>query len=103
MTVAHPLFLRPCVIAGETAPDDYSVVEDGKIVGRVYRDTGNRAEAWVWSVTIGIPSTAYGRSPSRDQAKADFRAAFDQLKATTDPEKLAKALAGLSPYRGPGQ
>jgi len=27
------LFLRPCIIAGETAPDDYSVVQDGRIVG----------------------------------------------------------------------
>jgi hypothetical protein len=44
-----PLRLRPSVIAGQTAPDDYSVfTEDERKVGRLYRDEGARNEKWCW-------------------------------------------------------
>jgi hypothetical protein len=87
------LFLRPCVIGGETAPNDYSVIEDDHVVGRIYLAQSGASHAWVWSVTVGIPSTAYGRAPSLDQAKAEFRAAFEALKASVGPERLAAAIA----------
>jgi hypothetical protein len=40
-----------CVIAGETRPNDWSVLHHGKIVGRVKKehDPFNDAKPWCWS------------------------------------------------------
>lgn len=71
------LFLRRCVIGGTAAPDDYSVIEDGNVIGRIYRSDQRRPEAWIWSITVHDPGrAAHGQSASLAQAKADFRAAW---------------------------
>jgi hypothetical protein len=73
-----PLFrLRPCIIGGESRPDDYSVVTlDGETIGRIYKTGSARTEAWVWSITVNIPGVAAnGRTLSLDDAKKAFRAA----------------------------
>jgi hypothetical protein len=75
-----PLFrLRPCIIAGESRPDDYSVVTlDGEVIGRIYKTGDARTEAWVWSITVNIPgAAANGRTLNLDDAKKAFRAAWD--------------------------
>jgi hypothetical protein len=72
-----PLFrLKPCIIAGETRPDDYSVVTlDGETIGRVYRIEGARTETWAWFARFaGAPS---GRTISLDEAKKAFRSAWN--------------------------
>src|SRR5690348_16500943 len=88
-----PLSLRPCLINGEPAPDDFNVIEDGAVIGRIYRTAQHQSETWVWSVTVGLPTTAYGRSQSFVQAKSEFRTAWAAFKAATDPGRLAQALA----------
>lgn len=74
--ISDPLPLRPTVIAGQTAPDDYCVVtEDGATVGRMYKVGGAGTETWAWFGHFsGAPS---GRALSRDEAKKAFRAAWD--------------------------
>jgi hypothetical protein len=70
--------LRPCVIGGQTAPDDCSVVtEDGETVGRIYRVDGARIESWAWFAHIP-GAAANGRALSLDEAKKAFRAAWDR-------------------------
>ena len=70
-----PLHLRPCIIAGESRPDDFSVVTlDGEVIGRIYKTGDARTEAWV----VNIPGVAAnGRALNLDIAKKAFRAAWD--------------------------
>ena len=72
-----PLFrLKPCIIAGESRPDDFSVVTlDGETVGRMYRVEVARTEQWAWFGHFsGAPS---GRTVNLAEAKKAFRAAWD--------------------------
>jgi hypothetical protein len=76
MTSSPPLRLRPCIIAGETRPDDFSVInEDGATVGRMYRVDGARTETWAWFARFGHNPT--GRASSLEEAKQALRAAWD--------------------------
>ncbi len=76
MLPSDPLRLRPTVIAGQTPPDDFCVVtEDGETVGRMYRVEGARTEIWAWFAHFGRSPS--GRASSRDEAKQQFRAAWD--------------------------
>jgi hypothetical protein len=98
MSIGH-LTLRLAVIGGQTAPDDYSVLEDGAVIGRILRATERKGEVWTWSVTAPIPGVANGSAASLDEAKHDFRASWTAFKATVDPDQLAQALAGLGGCR----
>jgi hypothetical protein len=50
-----PLSTRPCVIAGEAAPDDWSVVCDGVAIGRILRTHMlPDGKAWLWSITCRL-------------------------------------------------
>jgi hypothetical protein len=59
------LTLRKCVIGGETAPDDYSVIEDGTRIGRIRRAAEHRsrgrADVWKWNITVHIPGPPNGQ------------------------------------------
>jgi hypothetical protein len=70
-----PLFhLKPCIIGGESRPDDFSVVtSDGETMGRMYRVEGARTEQWGWH----FPGAPSGRTLSLDEAKMAFGAAWD--------------------------
>ena len=68
---------------------DYSVLEGEQRIGRI-RFAGERTPPiWLWNVDIhltgGLPM---GSSKDLDTAKADFKAAWEALKARTTPEEL---------------
>ena len=52
---------------------------------------------WLWNVTIhltgGLPM---GSSKDLDTAKAEFKAAWEELKARTTPEQLAAAYKAMN-------
>ena len=101
--------------------DDYSVLEDGQRIGRI-RLAGERTPPiWLWNV-VTLPGTdlegvwrrchdvggfrssetaltgglPMGSSTDLDTAKAEFKTAWEALKAGTSPEQLAAACRDLN-------
>ena len=73
---------------------DYSVLEGHQRI----RFAGERLPpVWLWNVVIhltgGLPM---GSSKDLDTAKADFKAAWEALKARTTPEQLLAAYRDLN-------
>ena len=65
--------------------EDYDVLADDKVVGRIYEPRGSRFGPselrWGWSIiTIvpGTPGVTNGTAATREEAMAKFRAAWDQ-------------------------
>jgi hypothetical protein len=85
MSTYAPLTLQPCVIGGQTAEGDYSVMQEGRIIGRIrLTESHVRKETiWSWGITIPhpVPPWAAGGSSSLPAAKDAFRAAWDRLSA----------------------
>jgi hypothetical protein len=91
----HDLFLRPCVIGGETKPDDYSVIWDGLTIGRIYRYAGSGAgDRWAWSAGLSvIPQQPRwrGLAGSLKEAKEAFRRAWDEIRPELTYDNLKEA------------
>jgi hypothetical protein len=59
-------------------PENFSVVHDELDVGRIYRTTGgDRGEGYAWSI-YGSPRRGF--APTRDQAAAEWKAAYELEK-----------------------
>jgi hypothetical protein len=62
---------------------DYDVLADGKVVGRIYEDAHRSTPPelrWMWSVTAimpAIPNVTNGHAGTREEAMARFRAAWE--------------------------
>jgi len=70
--------------SGEWSDDDYDVLSGDAVIGRVYEDkaVGNPELQWFWSIlrsNVGTrrPVWNNGRAPSLEEAKAQFRAAWE--------------------------
>ena len=76
---------------------DYSVLEGAQRIGRIRLADERMPPVWLWNVTIhltgGLPM---GSSPDLNTAKAEFKAAWKALKASTTPEQLAAAYAAMN-------
>src|SRR5215471_7046685 len=59
-------------------PDDYDVMQDDEIVGRIYRRNNDR-ELWRWMIRLWEPppGPSGGLADSLDAAMAAFRAKWD--------------------------
>ncbi|WP_316214268.1 hypothetical protein [Bradyrhizobium sp. SZCCHNR2032] len=96
--------LRPTVIGGETAPDDYVVVDaGGRPIGRIQliHMAGDRA-VWEWSVGLPNPRAPSGEADSLAAAKAAFRDGWAQFAAAIGEIRLARAFAGLAAVHARG-
>jgi hypothetical protein len=69
--------------SGVWKDEDYDVLADGKVVGRIYDDASASTPPdmrWFWSVTEilppAIPNKTNGHARSLDEAKAKFREAW---------------------------
>ena len=52
---------------------------------------------WLWSVTIHLPGgLSMGSAKGLHTAKAEFKAAWEALKARTTPEQLAAAYKAMN-------
>ena len=76
---------------------DYSVLEGHQRIGRI-RFAGERLPPiWTWNVVVhltgGLPM---GQAGDLDTAKADFKAAWEGLKAKTSQEELAAAYKAMN-------
>ena len=63
--------------SGHWSDDDYDVLSDGEVVGRIYRDDAPSSDAmrWFWALAYGFHedrSPTHGRAPTREDAMAAF-------------------------------
>ena len=70
--------------SGQWQDEDYDVLADGKVIGRIYEDASASTPPelrWFWSVTAilppAIPNKTNGHARTLDEAKAKFREAWD--------------------------
>ena len=76
---------------------DYRVLEGRQPIGRIRLAEEHMPPVWLWSITIhltrGLPT---GSAKDIDTAKAEFKAAWEALKARTTPEQLAAAYKAMN-------
>jgi hypothetical protein len=79
------LKLKPCAIAGQTCPDDWSVMYMGEAVDRIMRRDGIPPDSPQWFCSVTLPSVVgqHGAASSIDECKAKWRAAWERLDAVT--------------------
>jgi hypothetical protein len=63
--------------SGQWSDEDYDVLADGKVVGRIYEDASASTPPelrWFWSITEIAPATptTHGHAPTLDSGKAKF-------------------------------
>jgi hypothetical protein len=76
---------------------DYSVLEGRQRIGRIRFASERSPSLWI-HLPGGLPM---GSSKDLDTAKAEFKAAWQSLKARTPPERLAAAFKAMN-IRGDG-
>ena len=66
------------LVLRRAAPDDYDVIHEGEIVGRIYRMKADR-ELWRWTIRLWAPPPGpSGRlADTLDEAKGAFQAKWD--------------------------
>lgn len=73
--MANLALSRPPGFGGK---DDYDVLEDGRVIGRIMKRPQNQPERpWFWTITdANFPRSLDNRgySPTREDAIADFKA-----------------------------
>src|SRR6476646_9448908 len=71
---------------------DYSVLEDEQRIGRIRFADERIPGVWLWNVIINLPGgLPMGSARDLDTAKADFKTAWEALKARTPKDALAAA------------
>jgi len=77
--------------------NDYSVLEGGRRIGRIRFVIEGMPGVWLWAVTVplsgGLPT---GSASDFNTAKAEYKAAWKALKASTTPEQLASAYEAMN-------
>jgi hypothetical protein len=77
--------------------NDYRVLEAGQRIGRIRLAEERIPPVWLWAVTIHLPGgLPTGSSPDFHTAKAEFKAAWEALKARTTPAQLAAAYKAMN-------
>jgi hypothetical protein len=73
--------------SGEWNDDDYDVLVNGKVVGRIFEEGshfGPPQLLWRWSITEivpAVPNVTNGHAATLEEAKAKLRAAWEKAKA----------------------
>ena len=78
---------------------DYRVLEGRQRIGRIRFADERIPGVWLWNVTIHLHLTAglpMGSAKDLDTAKAEFKAAWEALKAKTPPEQLEAAYRAMN-------
>ena len=83
------LLLRPTGLPDDPERKDWSVIEDGAVVGRICEDlaVANPELRWFWSIFASRTDprrlAKTGRAPTLDEAKAQFRASWEEFTGET--------------------
>ena len=76
---------------------DYSVFEGRQRIGRIRFAEERLPPRWLWNVTVHLPGILpMGSAKDADTARAEFKAAWEALKARTAPEQLAAAYHAMN-------
>jgi hypothetical protein len=76
---------------------DYSVLDGEQRVGRIRFTDERLPGVWLWNVVVHLTAgLRMGSANDLDTAKADFKAAWEGLKAKTSPEDLAAAYRAMN-------
>ena len=76
---------------------DFAVLEGRQRIGQIRLVTERMPCVWLWSVTVHLPGGLPTDSAKEiDSAKAEFKAAWEALKARTTPEQLAAAYRAMN-------
>jgi hypothetical protein len=63
-------------------PEDYQVIADGQVIGRIHRSNSTARVKWEWGIHTearrGPPRPWNGMADSLDEAKAAFKAAWER-------------------------
>ena len=83
-----PLSLRPIGLALDRNRKDFTVLEDGQEIGRIYEDrTALATQRWFWSITVYVEPNAgvvtNARVPTLEEAKTQFRENWVKWKQQT--------------------
>jgi hypothetical protein len=71
---------------------DYSVLEGEQRIGRIRFSDERLPGVWFWNVVVHLTAgLRMGSANDLDTAKADFKAAWEELKARTSKDELAAA------------
>jgi hypothetical protein len=83
-----PLILRPTGLSSPVYKDqlDYTVIEDGREIGRMYENRhAPRELRWFWSITVYVdPKLGIrtdGHTTTLDHAKEQFRRSWERGRA----------------------
>ena len=77
--------------------NDYRVLEGGQRIGRIRFVIERMPGVWLWNVTIHLGGDLpMGSSRDLNTAKAEFKAAWKELKARTPPEQFAAAYRAMN-------
>jgi hypothetical protein len=86
------LLLRPTVIADGKLKDDYCVFHKDRCIGRIRLadERSWQGVVWQWHITplLPIPSWCNGNAASLDEAKSEFKEAWDRFYAFLTPEQI---------------
>jgi hypothetical protein len=70
--------------SGEWGEDDYDVLADGKVVGRIFKAAASpEGKPWMWTVLLSHHEDRTGYEPTREAAMAGIR---QELAAEVTPE-----------------
>ena len=76
---------------------DFAVFEGKQRIGRIRLATERMPCIWRWSVTIHLTGELpMGSAGDLDTARAEFKAAWEELKARISPEQLAAAYRDMN-------
>ncbi len=88
----HNLSLRLTVIGGETAPNDYCVMREGRSIGRIREATERTGfnPGWMWAIQppLPIPPWGTGFAKTLDEAKIEFRKAWERFYEGLTPHDI---------------
>jgi hypothetical protein len=76
---------------------DYSVLEGEQRIGRIRFSDERLPGVWLWNVVVHLTAgLRMGSANDLDTAKADFNAAWEELKAKTSKDELAAAYRAMN-------
>ena len=76
---------------------DYSVLEGEQRIGRIRFSDERLPGVWLWNVVVHLTAgLRMGSAKDLDTAKADFKAAWENLKARTSKDELAAAYKDMN-------
>jgi len=78
---------------------DFSVIDGRQRVGRIRLATERMPCIWRWTIEVHLPGVALpptGSAKDRETAMAQFKAAWEALKASTTRDQLAAAYQAMN-------